>query len=236
VEDASGKVTSHSGRLIACDDSVPLDPTIQGTLELVREEAERLLDKDLANIPVELPHFTGQLSPFATRVADVLRSVCAADLAIVFSGHVRRGLAAGRLTRRDLYQALRGLVHVTTASISGAQVRRLLESMLDSKYRTESANLHRREPPLGLPAVSSNVSLEYDLSSNQVTKCLIDGQPLEPGRRYRLASTYYTLNDRRGDPEYDFIGLEAGQAVEMVQVEKVLWEIVEGYVKENGGL
>jgi hypothetical protein len=30
--------------------------------------------------------------------------------------------------------------------------------------------------------------------------------------------------------------LEPGQEVEMVQVEKVLWEIVEGYVRENGGL
>jgi hypothetical protein len=108
--------------------------------------------------------------------------------------------------------------------------------MLASKYRTESFSPQRQAPPLGLPAVSSNVSLEYDLSGNQVTKCLIDGQPLEPERRYRLASTYYTLNDRRGDPEYDFIGLEPGQEVEMVQVEKVLWEIVEGYMKAMGGL
>ncbi len=236
VDDASGAVQQHTGRLIACDDSVPLDPTIQGTLELVREEADRLLDKDLGAVPSALPHFIDQPSPMAGRVADALRDVCAADLAIFFNGFVHRGLAAGRLTRRDLYQALPGSAHVTAAAVSGAQVRRLLECMLASKYRTESFSPQRNAPPLGLPAVSSNVLLEYDLSRNQVMTCLIDGQPLAPDGRYRLASTYYTLNDRRGEPEYDFIGLEAGQAVEMVKVEKVLWEIVEGYVKEKGGL
>jgi 5'-nucleotidase len=38
----AGGVLAHSGRLIACDQSVPRDPTIQGTLELVLEEAERV--------------------------------------------------------------------------------------------------------------------------------------------------------------------------------------------------
>lgn len=41
VDDATGAVTEYAGRLIACDRTVPLDPTIQGTLELVEEEAER---------------------------------------------------------------------------------------------------------------------------------------------------------------------------------------------------
>ena len=42
VDDDTGAVTAYAGRLIACDAGVPLDPTIQGTLELVIEEAGRL--------------------------------------------------------------------------------------------------------------------------------------------------------------------------------------------------
>lgn len=42
VDDATGRVTEFDGRLIPCGPDVPLDPTIQGTLELVQEEAARL--------------------------------------------------------------------------------------------------------------------------------------------------------------------------------------------------
>ena len=42
VDDATGAVTAYAGHLIACDHAVPPDPTIQGTLELVEEEAQRL--------------------------------------------------------------------------------------------------------------------------------------------------------------------------------------------------
>jgi 5'-nucleotidase len=42
VDDATGLITEFSGRLIPCGADVPPDPTIQGTLELVEEEAGRL--------------------------------------------------------------------------------------------------------------------------------------------------------------------------------------------------
>ena len=42
VDDATGAVTDFSGRLIPCGADVPPDPTIQGTLEFVIEEAGRL--------------------------------------------------------------------------------------------------------------------------------------------------------------------------------------------------
>jgi 2',3'-cyclic-nucleotide 2'-phosphodiesterase (5'-nucleotidase family) len=175
-----------------------------------------------------------QPSPFATRVADALRERCAADLAIFYSGFAHQGLAGGPITRGDLYRALPGSAHVTAARVTGAQVRRLVERMLASKYRTESFNPQRGAPPLGLPAASSNVRLSFDLAAGALSACEVDGQPLDEARTYRLASTYTTLNDLAGQPEYDYIGLKPGQVVEMVRVEEVLWEVVEGWVKERG--
>ncbi|MGH2522688.1 MAG: 5'-nucleotidase C-terminal domain-containing protein, partial [Anaerolineales bacterium] len=177
-----------------------------------------------------------QPSPFANRVADALREVCRADLATFFGGFAARGLKAGPITRRDLYEALPGSAHVTAAEVSGAQIRRMVERMLASPYRTESFNPKRNAPPLGLPAHSANVQLNYQLPNSQLLDCSIDGQPLDPSRRYRLASTFYTLNPTTNDPEYDYIGLEPGQVVENVRVEEVLWEIVEDWVKEKGSM
>lgn len=236
LDDETGALLGQGGRLIPCGGDVPPDPTIQATLELVREEADRLLDAPLGAAPADLPHAFDRPSAFARRVADALRAACRADLAILFAGFAHRGLAAGPITRRDLYQALPGSAHVTVAEVTGAQIRRMVERMLASPYRSESFNPKRQAPPLGLPAASANAALDYDLATNTLRGCLVDGQPLDPAGRYRLASTYYTLSDVTTDPEYDFIGLQPGQVVEMVRAEEVLWEVVAGYVTETGRL
>jgi 5'-nucleotidase / UDP-sugar diphosphatase len=205
-------------------------------LDLVQDEAGRLLDTRVGTARVDLPHFIDQPSPFAGRVADALRDVCGADLAVLFNGFVQEGLAAGPVTRRALYQALPGSAHVTAAHVSGGQIRRMLERMLASRYLTESFNPQRGAAPLGVPAVSGNVHLAYDLTrpaGSRLMTCTISGQALDDDRPYRLASTYYTLNDLVGEDEYDFIGLQPNQTVEMVQVENVLWEVVEGWLRKN---
>jgi 2',3'-cyclic-nucleotide 2'-phosphodiesterase (5'-nucleotidase family) len=212
LDDESGRVLAHTYTLHSTD-GVPPDPTISATLDFVREEAARLLDARLGNLPADLLHFTDRPSPFANFVAEALREVCRADLAIYFSGYVEKGLSAGPLTRRDLYHAIPGSGHVTAAEVSGAQIARMLEKMLASKYVTESPNPQRNAPPLGHPAHSANVQLKYDLRASvppgeRLHSCLVDGLPLDPDRRYRLASTYYTLSEETDDPEYDFIGLK----------------------------
>jgi 2',3'-cyclic-nucleotide 2'-phosphodiesterase (5'-nucleotidase family) len=232
LDDATGALTAHTGWLIPCGADVPLDPTIQGTLELVQEEAGRLLEAVVGRAERDLPHGeAGGTSVLANWVADALRETCAADLAIWFSGFAYRGLPAGPITRRDLYQALPGATHVSAAEVSGAQIRRMVERMLRSPYRTQSINPQRNAPPLGLPAHSANVRLRHDVETGELLGCEVDGQPLEPARRYRLASTLFTLNNVRDDPEYDYIGLEPGQTVVMIEIEKVLWEVVEGWMK-----
>ncbi len=236
-DDVTGRVTADAGQLHACAETVPADPTITATLELVREEAARLLDAPVAQADRAYAHTLEAPSPVGGLVAEALRSICRADLAIVFGGFAWRGLAAGPIRRRDLYEALPGSVHATAADVSGAQITRLLNRMLASPYRTEPFNAHRGEPPLGLPAASHNVSLRYDLAlppGEQLLEACRDGAPLDPAGRYRLASTYFTLNDITDDPEYDFIGLEAGQRIEMVRVEDVLWEIVEDWLRQRG--
>ncbi len=238
VDEDTGRARAFHGQLIACDQSVSPDPTISATLDLVREEAAGLLAARLGTAARDLPHHLDQPSEFANQIADALRDVSPADLAIFFGGFARRGLAAGPITRRDLYEALPDPVHVTAAEVSGQQIWRMVERMLGSKWRTESYAPHRGLPPLGLPAHSANVRLHYDLPAGAAGQpalraIAIDGRPLDPARRYRLASTYTTLSEET-DPEFDFAGLEPGQRVENVRVESVLWELIEEWVRARG--
>lgn len=236
VDSTTGRVIEHSGGLLPADPSVPPDPTISATVELVREEAARLFDARVGVAAAELPHAFDSESVLAGVVANALRDICEAELCIFFSGMVHEGLPAGPVTRRALYEAMPA-GHVTAAWVTGAQIRRMLEKMLEPGHATESRHPVRDEPPLGLPAASSNVRLAFDRSApegERVRECLVDGSPLDPSRTYRLASTYSTLNDLRGNPEYDYLGLSPDQPVEMIRVEQVLWEIVEDWIKARG--
>jgi 2',3'-cyclic-nucleotide 2'-phosphodiesterase (5'-nucleotidase family) len=230
VDPVTGRVVDHSYCLHPTAGAPP-DPTLSATLEFVREEAGRLLDTRIGEASADLPHFFDQPSPFANRVADALREICQAELCIFFGGFVYKGLKAGPITRRDLYEAIPGSSHLTAAQVSGKQIRRLVERMLASPYRTQSFNPKRSSPPLGLPAHSANVRINYQLPHYRLTDILIEGEPVNPSRRYRLASTYYTLNPITDDPEYDYIGLEPGQVIENVRVEDVLWEIVADWIQ-----
>jgi hypothetical protein len=79
------------------------------------------------------------------------------------------------------------------------------------------------------------VQFAFDLArAEPLLSVAVDGQPLDPARRYRLASTYYTLNDVTDDPDYDFIGLEPGQTIENIRVEQVLSEIIEDWLRARG--
>jgi 2',3'-cyclic-nucleotide 2'-phosphodiesterase (5'-nucleotidase family) len=233
VDPATGRAVQYAYQLFPTEGAPP-DPTISATLELVREEANRLLDARIGEASQDLPHYFDQPSPFANRIADGLREMRNAELCIFFNGYIHKGLAAGPITRRNLYEAIPGSGHVTAANVTGAQIRRMVERMLASPYRTQSFNPKRNEPPMGLPAHSSNVQLNYQLPTYQLQDIIVNGLPLDPQRRCRLVSTYFTLNDLTDDPEYDFIGLEPGQAIEHVRVEEVLWEIVEDWVKARG--
>ena len=206
----------------------------RAVLDLVREEAARRLDRTVGEAAIPLPAATEAESPLTNLVADALCDICRADLAVFFSGFVASGLPAGPITRRALYQALPGSTHVTAAQVTGAQVWRMVEKMLAPDKVRQKAEILRNQRPLGLPAVSRGVQITYNLDAppgSRLVRMTLNGEPIAPERVYRLTSTYYTLNDLGDVPEYGYVVLEAGQTLELVRIEDVLWEIMEGWIK-----
>lgn len=234
LDEASGQVVGFQGQLIPVTAETPAEPTIAAVLDLVREEAARLLDRTIGEAALPLPAATGAESPLTNLIADALCDICRADLAVFFSGFVASGLPAGPITRRALYQALPGSTHVTAAHLSGAQIWRMVEKMLAPDKVTQKAEILRNQRPLGLPAVSRGVQISYNLDAPPGSRLIgltLNGEPIAPERTYRLASTYYTLNDLGDVPEYGYVVLEAGQMLEPIRIENVLWEIIEEWIE-----
>ncbi len=226
--------------VIPCDESVQPDPTISGMLDLVRFEASTMLKAKVGDAADDLDGDVDlqpdHESAMTNMMADAFREMCKADLGIFLSGFVARGLGCGAITRGKLMDAIPGSAHVTAGQVTGAQILGMLDKALARDQVMTPVHILRGRA-LGLPAVSSNVSLTYDLDAPQdkrVVELLIDGQPIDPVRSYRLASTYWTLNDS-GDPD-SYIFLQEGQTVEMIRIEQVLWEIMEDWIKAKSPL
>jgi 2',3'-cyclic-nucleotide 2'-phosphodiesterase (5'-nucleotidase family) len=226
--------------VIPCDENVPPDPTISATLDLVRSEASAMLKAKVGDAADDLDGDVDlkpdQESAMTNMMADAFREMCNADLGIFLSGFVARGLGRGAITRGKLMDAVPGSAHVTAGRVTGAQILGMLDKALVRDQVITPIHVLRGRA-LGLPAVSSNVSLTYDMDAPQdkrVVECVMDGQPIDPQRSYRLATTYWTLNDS-GDPD-SYIFLQEGQTVEMIRIEQVLWEIMEDWIKAKSPL
>jgi len=226
--------------VIPCDENVPPDPTLSGVLDLVRFEAGAMLKAKVGDAADDLDGDVDlkpdHESAMTNLMADAFREMCHADLGIFLSGFVARGLARGAITRGKLMDAVPGSAHVTAGRVTGAQILGMLDKALARDQVITPAHILRGRA-LGLPAVSSNVSLTYDMDAPQgkrVVELLIDGQPIDPLRSYRLATTYWTLNDSN-DPD-SYIFLQEGQTVEMIRIEQVLWEIMEDWIKAKSPL
>ncbi|MEK7443153.1 MAG: bifunctional UDP-sugar hydrolase/5'-nucleotidase [Chloroflexota bacterium] len=240
LEIDSDRVKAIHYQVIPCDENVPPDPTLSGMLDLVRFEAGALLKAKLGDAADDLDGDVDlkpdHESAMTDMMADAFREMCHADLGIFLSGFVARGLARGAITRGKLMDAIPGSAHVTAGRVTGAQILGMLDKALARDQVMTPANILRGRA-LGLPAVSSNVLLTYNMDAPQgkrVVELLIDGQPIDPQRSYRLATTYWTLNDS-GDPD-SYIFLQEGQTVEMIRIEQVLWEIMEDWIKAKSPL
>lgn len=235
LEIDSDRVKAIHYQVISCDENVPPDPTLSGMLDLVRFEAGAMLKAKVGDAADDLDGDVDlkpdHESAMTNLMADAFREMCHADLGIFLSGFVARGLGRGAITRGKLMEAIPGSAHVTAGWVTGAQILGMLDKALARDQVMTPVNILRGRA-LGLPAVSSNVLLTYDMDAPQgkrVVECVMDGQPIDPQRSYRLATTYWTLNDS-GDPD-SYIFLQEGQMVEMICIEQVLWEIMEDWIK-----
>ena len=130
---------------------------------------------------------------FGNLVGDALRAATGAEIALTNGGGIRgnRLYPAGTvLTRRDILTELPFGNTTVLVSLTGAQVRTLLESAL--------ADLGR--PAGRFPQVSGLV-VTVDPGANaghRIQSILVDGQPLDETRTYTVASNNFLYDGGNG--------------------------------------
>lgn len=183
-------------------------------------------------MPLDPDHFRERgIGNFA---ADALCERMGAEVAIVTSGQFHRGLPAETVTLGQLDAACFSTANPGLTEVRGAQILAALERGLDPAI-AEHRHPASRGTPVGIPQISGMI-VEYDPGAavgRRVQRGVVQGQPLDPNRLYRLAHT-----DAETIPDAGYLVLDEGQATRY-EVPTIVREVMEDCLRRRphaGGL
>lgn len=179
-----GAVDSAEGRLV--DLVGPADaasPEVRGLVSDYEARIAEYYGEVIAVSTVSLSRDYQSENSMGNWLTDVLRTATGADVAVYNNGGIRADLAAGPITRGDLYEVLPFDNQVVEFGLTGEQIVNL---MLD--------NVRQYGGDRGAMS-SSGVTIRYRGPAQRPTllEATINGAPLEPTRLYRVVSNSYVV-------------------------------------------
>src|SRR2546426_616355 len=156
-------------------DRVSPDPELQNLMALFKVGIENLTSRAITRIKVDLRR-QGDEYGLGRLIADAMRNVAKADVAIVNNGGIRADLAAGTATYGDLYRVMPFQNRMLRLTVKGDVLRQALEHAVAG------------DRPDGHV---SGVELWYDSKQRpgrRIGKAVLaDGKGIDGGRSYTLA-------------------------------------------------
>lgn len=151
--------------------------------ELVRrgEAAMGAVVGELAE-PLERHFRLTHSSPSGNLITDVMRGRLEADVAVQNRGGIRCDLSAGEVTRRGLFELLPFGNHLVLLELDGAELLELLRASVEG-------TAHTGLEVSGLTVLWS--AGEGATDGPRLVGLEVGGEPVEPGRSYRLATNNF---------------------------------------------
>ncbi|MEW5421011.1 bifunctional UDP-sugar hydrolase/5'-nucleotidase [Amorphus sp. 3PC139-8] len=192
-----GRVVNWSPSFRVIDTStVSPSPEIAAKVASYSSRLTEALDEPIATLETDLDTrrtiVRKQEAAFGNLVADAMRTASGADVAIMNGGGIRGNTvhrAGTTLTRRDILTELPFGNQTVLLEITGTDIVRALENGF-SLVETGAG----RYPQISGMIVTADTTLP---PGSRVVSVEIDGKPLDPGQRYRLATNDFMA--RGGD-------------------------------------
>jgi len=191
-----GKVLARQHRFIAITPELPEDPAMAALVARYQGRLNEALDVRIGETRVPLDARNAALRTSETNagnlVTDVMRARLQADVALMNGGGIRGNqlVPAGALTRRDINALLPFLNVLVMLEVPGKVLREVLERSV-SVYPRESGGFLQ----------VSGLSFVFDPArppGQRVVRVVVGGEPLDPERRYKLATNSYTAGGGDG--------------------------------------
>jgi 2',3'-cyclic-nucleotide 2'-phosphodiesterase (5'-nucleotidase family) len=206
--------------VIPVADSIPPFATVLAEAQVIEVECQQFMDEVIGELAETLDFATDRECGVADWMADVLRERMGADVAVVAAGQAFTGaLPAGLLRRGTLWDVCSSTANPALASLTGAQLAVMVTKGLDPAFAATTSRALRGSPR-GLLHISGATVRQHQL--------LIDGDPVDPDRRYQVAGT---------DWEFEPYGEYADPAWELhprYDLPTILREALEEYLATHG--
>ncbi|MDU4133254.1 MAG: 5'-nucleotidase C-terminal domain-containing protein, partial [Clostridium perfringens] len=198
-------------------DTLPVDKNMEDILAKFEADLAPIMNEKVADLSVDLPHDrdTG-VSPMGATVAETMRRIVDADIAITNGGGVRAPLMAGTVTIGDMYTILPFDNTLVTMEMKGSDIIKVLE--------------HGIEPDNFGWGQHAGVKLWYTPGAERGEKItsvrLADGTKLENDKYYTVVTNDFMAV---GGDSYDF-----SAAKNVVDTNLVIRDEMANYWRENG--
>jgi len=190
VARVSGKVLGTQADLLIPGpvlDTGETGDVLREALRPLSEEARRWEAGELGTSATPLTRLRWAESPLGDWAADCLRSRAGTEVALVNSGSLREDLPEGRLTRRHLFSVMPFDDVLVRLELTGRELLDVLEHGLSGPQGyLQVSGLRLRHRSVG--------------SGRRVRRVLVGEAPLDPGRRYRIATGDYLASGGEGYP------------------------------------
>ncbi|HNW33543.1 MAG TPA: bifunctional UDP-sugar hydrolase/5'-nucleotidase [Candidatus Ozemobacteraceae bacterium] len=204
-------ITAFHGRRISIEsDNVTPDPMVETLLQKAVGDITRIKTEQIGVFAADYERTYDSECPIGNLVADAMRSLTGADIAIQNSGGIQSNIRRGPFTLGDLYNVLPFDNQIVTMSLSGQDLLEVL---------TTSASLRR-----GVLQISGGAYTFANRSSDdfELKDVTIGGRPLEPGQGYKVAVNSFLAEG--GD---EFRGFKRGRSREYGPIQR---EAVKAYI------
>jgi 2',3'-cyclic-nucleotide 2'-phosphodiesterase (5'-nucleotidase family) len=188
------------------------DPRPEHANEAVQAICAALLEKSAVAMDEVVGRFTGPLErghsayhsgPAGNLIADVMRARGKADVAIHNRGGIRDDVAAGAVTRRDLFRVLPFDNHLVTLVLSGAQLEALMRRSIEGERRS------------GLEFSGMTIELTRGAEHPIMGAIRVGGALLQPRKRYRVTTNNFLATG--GDAYREFAHAEERETDPILQ-------------------
>lgn len=221
IFDESGFVTDLSSSLLEADhENFAPDPKVLSIVNGYTEELNKKLNTVVGKTESLFDKgFTGGDSPMGCISADSYREAAGTEIGIVNVGGVRKTLAAGDVTRRDLLLISPFSNTVVKMKMEGLQIKSLLENSLMGIWMDIPADKRAKWKAAGKGTITGKVpgkrsigyvvgaGLEYTYDCSlapgeRLVTVTVNGQPLEESRFYSVATNNFLAFGGEGFSEF----------------------------------
>ncbi len=185
--DTNAIVSSH-WQLVPIDENhCPHDPVLEEVIHRYQDQVDAKYKRILTRFTKTLTHPSRLVeTELGNLFADIGKELLGVDLMLLGSGSLRKSEMGPIVTMADLYAIFPFAEAVHQLKLTGRQLKHLFTTVMDPQKDTTSYEHYQ---------LSQGSQIIYDNTNRRITSLIINGEPVEDERLYKVGIQTYHINN-----------------------------------------